>query len=261
MDELQAPGCADHGGIVSAPGLQTLFAEHRDALDRQIDWRDLIEQQVIALARGAADRVLAAGAEPEGRVGPLRRRRLDDDILVVPALAVMREPCGARPRLANNLHRLIEALGRFGHRHAEAAEFLIAIAFADAEFEAPIGEKIDRRGGFGYQNRVVPGEHDDRRAKPNALRAGGEIGEEPERSRNLADAGEVMLDDEDAAKAQILGLAHIGDVVEIALAVADRTLALGPRTTEETKLHHPNLGEGRADAQPGKFARRCRGVR
>ncbi len=58
----------------------------------------------------------------------------------------------------------------------------------------------------------------------------------------MADAGEMMLDDEDAVEAEILGLAHIIDVVAIALAVAalivaDRCAAARARAAEETESH------------------------
>jgi len=48
-------------------------AEGGDALDDQIGRRDLVEQQIVPFAGGAADRFGAAGAEPEGWVGLLDR--------------------------------------------------------------------------------------------------------------------------------------------------------------------------------------------
>ena len=74
---------------------------------------------------------------------------LDDDILVMPILAVVREAALAGPRLAQKRDRLLVALLGFLHRNAEAVELAPAIAFADTEIESPIGEEIQRRRLLG----------------------------------------------------------------------------------------------------------------
>ena len=77
------------------------LAEDRDALDDLVGLGELVEQQIVALARGAPDAVVAAGGQPERRVRALQRLGLDHDVVVVPVLAVVAEaalawstPCG-----------------------------------------------------------------------------------------------------------------------------------------------------------------------
>src|SRR4029077_19286764 len=114
-----------------------------NALDDQIGRRDLVEQQIVTLARGAADRFGAPRTEPEGRVRLLDRVWLDDDVVEMPARAVMREPALARPRLPDQLDCLVEPLGRFLGRDAETREFVGAIALADPEIEGPVRQQIE----------------------------------------------------------------------------------------------------------------------
>src|SRR6266700_7176404 len=96
----------------------------------------------------------------------LRRRWLDDDILVMPTLAVMRKAAVRRPSLAQKRHRLVVALAGFLQRNAEAVELAPAVALSDTEIEPSIVEKVQCRSLFGEQSRIVPGQHQDRRAEP-----------------------------------------------------------------------------------------------
>ena len=171
----------------------------------------LVEQQVVALARGAADAVGAAGGEPQRRVRALQRLGLDHDVVVVPALAAMAEAALGGPRLADDLHRLVEALGRLVDRDAEAVELGLAIALADAEIDAAAGQQVERRDLLGDQHRIVPRQHDHRGAEPDVLGARGEIGQHRHRGRDLALAGEVMLDHEELLEAEPIGFGHIVD--------------------------------------------------
>src|SRR6185437_7956233 len=92
----------------------------RDALGDRLRAAALAEQQVVALFGGKADRGRARRADPKGRVRLLHRRRLDDDVLVVPVLAAMREAAAGRPCLAQEGNRLLVALLGLRHRDAEA---------------------------------------------------------------------------------------------------------------------------------------------
>ena len=170
----------------------------------------------------------------------LHRRGFDHHVLEIPALSVMRETALAGPRLADDRHRLVEALGRLGLRDAETGEFVIAVALADAEIEPPVRQQIERRRLFGNQHRIVPGQHHHRGAEADAFGAGGEIAQQRKRGRDLSVAGEMVLDDEDAVEAQPLGGADIVDVLGIAVAVAARAAARRPRPAEKTEPHRPN---------------------
>ena len=64
MDHLQGPRGGDHQRIVGPADLAALLAEDCDALEDLMGLGELVEQQVVALAGGAPDAVVAAGSEP-----------------------------------------------------------------------------------------------------------------------------------------------------------------------------------------------------
>ena len=101
----------------------------------------------------------------------------------------------------------------FLHRDAEAGEFVVAVAFADAEIQPAAGQQVDGRRLFGQQHGIVPGQHDHRRAQPQRRGPGADPGQQVQRRGDLAEAGEVMLDDEGAVIAQRFGLDEVFDVV------------------------------------------------
>ena len=138
MDDLQPARDPDHHRIIGAADPLAFFAEDAHPVDDDIDRRNLVEQQIVALARRPLDRLLAAGAEPEGRVRLLDRSRLDDDVVVMPPAALIREPTLAGPGAADHVDRLVEPRGRLLLRDAEAGKLIGAVALADAEIEAAV---------------------------------------------------------------------------------------------------------------------------
>src|SRR5258708_7731593 len=109
----------------------------------------------------------------------------------MPVLPVMRKTARARPRLAQKSDGLLIAFLRLSHRHAKAVKLAPAIALADAEIEAAVGQKVERRGLLGQQRRVVPRQYQNSRAEPQCRRLGGQICEEIQRRRDLAKPGEM----------------------------------------------------------------------
>src|SRR5262249_48299303 len=101
---------------------------------------------------------------------------------------------------------------------AEAGEFVVAVALADAEIEPPAGEEIERRRLFGEQHRVVPREHQHSSAQAQGRGAGTEPGQQVKAGGDLAKPGEVVLDDKGRMKAERLGLDVVLDPVAKALA-------------------------------------------
>src|SRR6185312_7603235 len=213
------------------------IAEGGDTGDRQVDWAELIEQKIVAFARGAADRLLAAGTEPERRMGTLLGRRLDQDIVEMPALAVMRKTSDVAPRLANHSHRLVEVPAGIGGVDTEPREFRLAIAPADTEIEPSAGQQIERRRFFRDQHRIVPAQHHDGCTEPDPARPRREIRENVQRGRDLAVYSEMVLDNEHGVEAERLGFADIVDIIGIALAVAGRTAARRAGAAEQTEFH------------------------
>ena len=108
--------------------------------------------------------------------------------------------------------------------NAEAGEFVVPIAFADAEIEPPAGQQVDRGGLFGEQHRIVPGQHDDRGAEPQGGGFGADPAQQVQRGGDLAEAGEMMLDDKGAVVAEGFGLDEVFDVV----VEAGRAVDVGP---------------------------------
>jgi hypothetical protein len=108
--DVQGPGQPDHRRIIGAPLRLDGAAVDRDTLGDGFRPAGLAEQQIIALVGGIADRVGARRADPEWRMRLLHRRRLDDDVVVVPVLAVMREAAFAGPSLPQKGERLLIAL-------------------------------------------------------------------------------------------------------------------------------------------------------
>src|SRR5215472_13117654 len=103
VHDLQPAGHTNHRGVVRPADPLAFLAESRDTVDDQISRCDLVEQQIVTFACGTADRLGAAGTEPERRMRLLDRARLDDDVVEPPALALVGEPARRRPRLADHL--------------------------------------------------------------------------------------------------------------------------------------------------------------
>ena len=134
------------------------------------------------------------------------------------------------PRLGDHLQCLVEARVRFLHRDAEARELVVPVALADAEIEPAAGQQIEGCRLLGQQHRVVPGQHDHRGAQPQRTGLRGEPGQQVQAGRDLAEAGEMVLDQKGAVKAERLGFHVVVDEVAEPLAavhVGAAALCLG----------------------------------
>ena len=148
------------------------------------------------------------------------------------------------PRLEDQCEAFLEALVGLLHRNAEARELVVAVALADAEFEPAAGEQIDGRGLLGQQHRIVPRQHHHRGAEPQRRGARRHPGQQIEARRDLAEAGEMMLDHEGRVVAERLGLDVVFDVVAKALAAVEvgaAALRLGAAEQSEFHPGHPWL--------------------
>ena len=100
---------------------------------------------------------------------PLRRRRLDDDVLEPPVAALMGEARARGPGPQDHLERLLEARLGLLRRNAETLELAVAVALADAEVEPAAGDEVEGRGLLGEQDRVVPGQGHDGGPEPQRV--------------------------------------------------------------------------------------------
>src|SRR5437764_11928300 len=88
----------------------------------------------------------------------------------------------------------------------------------------------------------MPGQYDHRRAEAQPARAGAEPSQQIEGGRDLAVAGEVVLDDKGAVKAERLGLdVGFDEIAEPLAAVELRSAAPCGGAAEETELHPTHL--------------------
>src|SRR6266487_3011651 len=84
----------------------------------------------------------------------------------------------------------------------------------------------------------MPGQHEHRGAQAQPACARAEPGQQVERGRDLAIAGEVVLDDERAVEAERLGLdVVVNEIAEALTAVELGTAAPCRCTAEQAKLH------------------------
>ena len=140
--------------------------------------------------------------------------------------------------MQDHADRFLEPRVGFFHRHGEAGEFVVAVAFADAEIQPSARQQIQRRRLLGQQHGVVPGQHDHRGAEPQRAGAGAEPGEQVERGGDLAEAGEVVLDDEGAVEAERLGFDVVFDEVAEAFGAVELAAAAARRrAAEQTEPH------------------------
>src|SRR5262249_27332192 len=123
-------------------------------------------------------------------------------------------------------------------------DFVIAVAFAEAEIEPATRREIQGRGLLGQEHWVVPRQNDDRRAEPQCPCARAQPGQQIDCRRNLPIAGEMVLHDKGAAKAERLGLDIVVDEVAKPLAAVELGGLAGigaprRRAAEQTELHTP----------------------
>ena len=143
---------------------------------------------------------------------------------------------------------LVEARIGLLHRHAEPGELVVAVALADAEIEPSAGQQIECGGLLGQQHRVVPRQHQHRGAEPQMAGAGAEPGQQVEARRNLAEAGEMVLDEKGAVIAQRLGLDIVVD--ELAETLAAVGIGAGCASPARCRKAQIALRETPAGASP-----------
>ena len=243
VGEMHRAGDTDLHRVIPAAASRDIAFELRDVADDVLHQIVLAEQQIVAALGDLAHRALRPGAHPERRVRPRRRRRLDDDVVELPELALVAELLVAGESLGDDRHRLVEAFVGLLHRHRKPGELVVAIALADAEIEPPAGQQVESRRLLGQQHRVVPRQHQDGGAEPQGRGARTEPGQQVEAGGDLAEPGEMMLDDKGRVIAERLGLDIVLDPLAEALAAVGelraglRPLSLG--AAEQSKPHVP----------------------
>ena len=154
----------------------------------------------------------------------------------------MRERLVRGPRLDDNVEAFVKARAGLVHIDAKAAKLIVAITAADAEIEPAAGKQVERRRLFGEQYRIVPGQHDDRRAEAQCAGARAKPGEQVQRRRNLAIAREVVFDDKGRTKTECLRLDIVFDEIAEPLGAVELSgICTGGaprrRVAEQPELH------------------------
>src|SRR5439155_4221823 len=130
------------------------------------------------------------------------------------------------------------------HIDTETGEFVVAIPLADTEIEPSAGQQVEGRGLLGEQYRVVPRQYQYGGAEAQGRGARAEPCQQVEAGRDLAEAGEMVLDDKGRVEAKRLGLDIVRDPLAEAMArvgqfrAGDRPPRLG--TAEKSKPHAPS---------------------
>src|SRR5262249_12271090 len=106
--------------------------------------------------------------------------RFDDDVRKLPTAALEGKATVGGPGRAQEIQGLIEACRRLFNSDAKTVEFGGPVAFADAEIQPAIAEKIERRHLLGEQDRIVPRQHHHSGAKAQALGASSQVAQEVE---------------------------------------------------------------------------------
>src|SRR5207237_10287814 len=109
------------------------------------------------------------------------------------------------------------------------------------EIEPAAGQQVEGRGLLGEQDRVVPRQYQYGGAEAQGRGARAEPGQQVEAGRDLAEPGEMVLDDKGRVKAERLGLDIVRDPVAEALAaVGIRRQGIGPARLRAAKKSKPH---------------------
>src|SRR6516225_2494767 len=242
LGDENSAGDAHPHRVKGVPRRLDLAAELGDLFEDLLGNRVLTQQHIVAAPGDLADRVRAACPHPKRRMRLLRGRRFDKDLVELPIFAAMGERLLRDKGLGDDLEPLLEARVGLLQGYAEAGEFVVAVALADAEIESAAGQEIERRRLLGQQNRIMPGQYQHRRTEAQMPCAGAEPGQQVEARRDLAKAGEVVLDEKGTVETEHLGLDIVLDELAEALtAVGVGAAAPGLRTAEKSKSHWISL--------------------
>jgi len=141
---------------------------------------------------------------------------------------------------------LLDPLATFLHVDAENVELVADEAAADAEIEATLRKLIEGRGLLGDPDRIVERQHGRAGAKPDALGAGRQIGQECVIGRKQsAVADEMVLDDPGVIDADLIGELDLLDDAAIMLLRGTQVRDVGGKV-EQPEFHLP---------KPLRFAR------
>ena len=187
----------------------------------------------------------------------LHRLGHDLDVVVVEEAAVEVDRL-VGPGLQHDLNRFIEPRRSLTDRHAEAVEVLGDRAAADAVFEPPAGDDVERGRVLRRPNRLHERDQGHARTQPNPRRLRRSRGGQDQRRRQHGElAHEVHLGQPGEIVAQSVGLHDLGDRVAVArrhvLPVRLRQLE------EEPKLQRRDVSHASA-SRHGKAGYRSRHV-
>src|SRR5262249_11809303 len=135
-----------------------------------------LRQPAVAARRGPAERRGCAAADPDRRPRLLHGTRPEADVVHAPRRPVVLGVL-VEERLRHDVDRLVEELPPAGELHAEGVELPLEVAGADAEDDAPTGERVEREERLRRQERVAVRRDPDVGEEPHAAGRGGEEAE------------------------------------------------------------------------------------
>src|SRR5207249_6485486 len=173
---------------------------------------------------------------------------------------LVRERLRLRPRLGDDLHRLLEAVAVLLLWHVVAAELRRAIAAAEPDLQPAARDDVHERRLLGQAQRMMEGQ--DRRRQPDAYppRPGGGDGGERAGVHREAVVDEVVLGEPDLVEAQLLRPLHLLELAVHDLGVAEARCGLEEEERAEAHGSAPDASEGLLTRQSTGRARQTRGA-
>ena len=111
----------------------------------------------------------------------------------------------ARPGTPDEIERLLQARDLLLLAHPEQLELRVEVPEPAAQAHAAVGDDVHHRGGLRHLNRVVERQQEDRRPDLDPLGPRGERRTRDQRRGQITVGHHVMLRDEDAVEAALLG--------------------------------------------------------
>lgn len=167
----------------AAASLDALHGRVTDEIDRRPSRRARVDRSAAhARARCDADSARRRTSRPSRPASPADPKAISDALAQLVEWGNLRrsryEPSDERRGLPP---RAVPVPAHPRRRGRGSGELAVSVALTDTEIEPSAGHEIERRRLLRQQHRIVPGQHDHRRAKPQPRGAHGKASEQHQR--------------------------------------------------------------------------------